>query len=58
MKINQIYNDNLVEVTELVTNVFMKYEAPDYSQKGIQAFFDTALNNQEFMNSLTFYGVT
>ena len=55
MEIRQI-KGNLDEVIQLVTDVFMKYEAPDYSDEGIKAFFDTALNNQDYMNSLIIYG--
>ena len=44
------------DVVKLVTDVFMKFEAPDYSDEGVKSFFDTAINSQDFMNSLAIYG--
>lgn len=34
----------------------MQYEAPDYSPEGVKSFFDTALYNPDFMQSLDIYG--
>lgn len=56
MEIRQIPNRGLEDVKKLVTDVFMRYEAPDYSQEGVNAFFDTAINNREYMNGLVIYG--
>lgn len=56
MEIKQIDNSNLTELIQLVTDVFMEFEAPDYSDEGIATFFDTALNDQDFMRSLACYG--
>ncbi|MDH6363913.1 GNAT superfamily N-acetyltransferase [Enterococcus sp. PF1-24] len=57
MDIQLINNDNDMQaVTKLITDVFMEFEAPDYSEDGIKAFFDTALNNQAFMNQLAIWG--
>lgn len=56
MEIRRIDNSNITAVKELVTDVFMKFEAPDYSNEGVKAFFDTAINNQDYMNSLVIYG--
>lgn len=56
MEIMQIESSNLSQITQLVSDVFMKFEAPDYSDEGIKAFFDTAINNQEYMHSLVVYG--
>ena len=44
------------EAVNLVTEVFMQYEAPDYSQEGVDNFFKTALYDADFMKSLTIYG--
>jgi len=41
------------EAVNLVTEVFMQYEAPDYSQEGVDNFFKTALYDADFMKSLT-----
>ena len=56
MKIIQIEGCNISDITQMVTDVFMRFEAPDYSDEGIKAFFDTAINNQEYMHSLVIYG--
>lgn len=56
MEIKKIEDCNVSDIRELVTNVFMKFEAPDYSDEGITAFFDTTINNQEYMCSLAVYG--
>ena len=55
MEIKQIKNNNLTGVKQLVTDVFMEFEAPDYTDEGVTTFFDTALNNQDFMSNLTIY---
>ncbi len=46
----------MAEVKQLVTKVFMEFEAPEYSEEGVQTFFTTALHNDDFMNSLKIYG--
>ncbi len=56
MEIRRIDNSNLTNVVNLITDVFMKFEAMDYSEEGVRAFFDTAINNQEYMDSLAVYG--
>lgn len=56
MNIQRIANRHLEDVTKLVTKVFMEFEAPDYTDEGIQTFFDTALHNQEFMDQLDIRG--
>ncbi len=56
MEILQITNKDLTDVTKMVTNVFMEFEAPDYSEEGVKTFFDTAINNPDFMNNLAIYG--
>lgn len=39
----------------LVLSVFMEYEAPDYSEEGIQTFVNI-INNEEFIKGLEIYG--
>ena len=56
VEIRRIDHTNITAAVKLVTDVFMKFEAPDYSKEGIKSFFDTAINNQDFMNNLTIYG--
>lgn len=55
MEIKQVENRDFDNVKKLVTDVFMEFEAPDYSEDGIATFFDTAINNQDYMNSLAIY---
>lgn len=56
MEIKPIAQDELAAVQKLVTEVFMEFEAPDYTRQGVQTFFDTALYNPEFMQSLDILG--
>lgn len=44
------------KVIKLILNVFMEFEAPDYSAQGIEAFKETAIYNNEFMDNLSYYG--
>lgn len=55
VEIRLISSKNLIDVTTFVIDVFMEFEAPDYSQEGIKAFLDTAINNKEFMSKLAIY---
>ena len=45
VEIRRIDHTNITAAVKLVTDVFMKFEAPDYSKEGIKSFFDTAINN-------------
>jgi GNAT superfamily N-acetyltransferase len=56
VEIKLIENYNSAGIIQLVTDVFMEFEAPDYTDEGITVFFDTAINNQDFMSSLAIYG--
>lgn len=56
MDIKRINKTNIDVAAKLVTDVFMKFEAPDYSNEGVKAFFATAINNQDYMNNLVIYG--
>jgi GNAT superfamily N-acetyltransferase len=55
LEIKQIGNCALTDVKKLVANVFMEFEAPDYSDEGIKTFFNTAINNPDYMSSLVIY---
>lgn len=41
---------------DLIHDVFMKYEAPDYSSEGIELFQKTSIHNQGFLDKLEMYG--
>ncbi len=43
------------KAARLALNVFMEYEAPDYSQEGVE-IFRTYVNDAEVVNSLDMYG--
>lgn len=42
--------NNIEKVFELMRNVFMEFDAPDYSQEGITEFLEKIIENQEFIN--------
>ncbi|WP_052356749.1 GNAT family N-acetyltransferase [Faecalimicrobium dakarense] len=48
--INIIDYDMLDEAFELVDTVFMEFDAPDYSQDGIDEFKKQIIENKEFRN--------
>ncbi len=56
MNINIIDNENLENALNLVMKIFLEYEAPDYSTKGIETFKNSVILNQEYLSTLTFYG--
>ena len=41
---------NIEEAFKLVKNVFMEFDAPDYSKEGIDEVMDDMLENKEFKN--------
>ena len=45
------------EALTLVLSVFMQYEAPDYTEQGIESFVKS-MKNKDFTNALEFYGAT
>jgi len=55
MRIEEISKKDHEEALKLVLSVFMKYEAPDYSEQGIQTFKEF-ITNQESINMLKIYG--
>lgn len=55
MIIEKINGENREKALALVLSVFMRYEAPDYSEKGIQTFV-SFINNKESISGLEFYG--
>lgn len=55
MTIEIINTNDREKALELVLSVFIQYEAPDYSEKGIQTFKDF-IHNKESIDMLEFYG--
>lgn len=54
MRIEEISEKDREKALELVLSVFMQYEAPDYSEQGIQTFKDF-IHNQESIDTLKIY---
>lgn len=46
MKIEAISENDREKALELVLSVFIQYEAPDYSEQGIQTFKDFIYNKE------------
>ena len=55
MRIEEIGANGREKALVLVLSVFMQYEAPDYSEQGIQTFKDF-IHNQKSIDMLEFYG--
>lgn len=55
MVIRKIDNDALDEAITLVWETFLKFEAPDYEEKGINTFRE-CINSKEFIDKLQIYG--
>ena len=55
MKIRLVQPNELPKALELVERVFMRFEAPDYAQKGVETFL-AFLNNPEAVAALSIYG--
>lgn len=55
MTIKVIDSNDHQRALMLVLSVFMQYEAPDYSEQGVQTFIDF-IHNKESMDALEFYG--
>lgn len=51
-KIDQAQMDNAID---LIWTTFLQFEAPDYSDEGIQSFKDF-IENKEIINTLEFWG--
>lgn len=56
MIIRRIGENEIKTALELVLRVFMQYEAPDYSDKGVESFKMTALYNEKYIGSLKMFG--
>ncbi len=55
MVIEKLNPENREKALELVLSVFMQYEAPDYSEEGVQTFINF-INNKEAIDKLKVYG--
>ncbi len=55
MEIRKLLNSEKRGALDLVWHVFLKFEAPDYCDQGIETFQDF-LNNEEAISGLTMFG--
>lgn len=55
MKIRKITKDELVKTIDLAWKVFLKFEAPDYPEEGIEEF-RKSIYDPEFVSKLEIYG--
>lgn len=55
MTIKELYKDELHESLSLVRKVFMEFEAPDYSQEGIDEFFKSVYD-EKYLSMLSGFG--
>ena len=53
--VRPLVNDELQNAIELIWEVFLRFEAPEYSQEGIN-HFRASLDDKERTNSLKWYG--
>eukprot|EP00032_Breviata_anathema_P000436 JZ549211.1.p1 GENE.JZ549211.1~~JZ549211.1.p1 ORF type:complete len:148 (+),score=3.44 JZ549211.1:65-508(+) len=56
MHIRKIEADEVNAALTLVLEVFMEYEAPDYSADGVETFKRTGIENPDYVASLLMYG--
>lgn len=56
MEIKKIDRNQRDTAIQLVSAVFMQFEAPDYSVEGVETFKRTAIYNNDFLDSLNMYG--
>ena len=55
MEVRELMAVEKTDAIRLVWDVFLEFEAPDYSQQGIQTFRDF-IHDEAAMNALRFYG--
>lgn len=55
MEIKKISGSQISEAVDLIWTTFLQFEAPDYSDKGIESF-KNFIENKDIINSLEFWG--
>ncbi len=55
MEIRKIKKEEMKEALELVWQVFLEFEAPDYTEEGIKEFKKT-IDDKNWINAREFYG--
>lgn len=56
MVIKKIGENEIKDALDLVLRVFMQYEAPDYSDEGVETFKKSAVYNEDYIDSIAMYG--
>ena len=56
LEIRVLNKNEIKKATKLVLEVFLEFDAPDYTQEGVKDFYNSIIKNQVYLNSLTFYG--
>ena len=55
MEIREIKSNEMKEAMNLVWQVFLKYEAPDYTEEGIKEFHK-CINDESWLSARKHYG--
>ncbi len=55
MIIREIKDNEMADAIDLVWRVFLEFEAPDYTEEGIEEF-RKAINDKDWVNKRDFYG--
>lgn len=55
MEIRKILKEEMTDALDLVWNVFLEYEAPDYTEEGIKEFKKT-IDDNNWIEARDFYG--
>jgi len=56
MEIRVIERNEMNKALDLVLITFMEFEAPDFSQEGIDTFKSSVFENEQFLKNAVFYG--
>lgn len=56
MLIRKLKNEEVPHALALVLEVFMQFEAPDYSERGVETFKRTGIEDKEYVANLLMYG--
>ncbi len=56
MEIRVLEKSEIKKASDLVWKVFLEFDSPDYTKEGVDEFYNSVINNREYLESLTFYG--
>lgn len=56
MIIKVLEKGEIKKAADLVWKVFLEFDAPDYTKEGVDEFYNSVINNSEYLESLTIYG--